>query len=284
MADNTSLPPGTGGDTVRTIDRSSVKTQVIQLDAGGEAGPESLATLNNPLPIAQSATNFFLSTGNSSTTQLTAGNIFLGAIESVLSQTQISILCTSDQPGLLTVWQYIDAGGVAVSETRQFQIFPGIGFSVAIKANGNYARVLYANNGLSTTTSFNLNLYYGTISETLQAISTTNARTGLPEALYSGGNTDDNEIPAFTAPTGMLAAEVYPKVFDGSYWQRQRGTLDGGVLVDNRSLLSLISLVLLELRTINSQLNQGLNIRDAVSQIRSDEAVNAGTEAVKTFN
>lgn len=51
MADNTTLPSGTGGDTVRTIDRVTAKTQVVQLDFGGEAGPESLATSGNPLPI-----------------------------------------------------------------------------------------------------------------------------------------------------------------------------------------------------------------------------------------
>ncbi len=57
MADNTALNPGAGGDTVRTIDRSldlppggASKTQVVQLDVGGEA-VESLVTGQNPMPI-----------------------------------------------------------------------------------------------------------------------------------------------------------------------------------------------------------------------------------------
>ncbi len=51
MADNTTLPVGGGGDTIRTVDRTTSKTQVLALDIGGEPGPESLVTLANPLPV-----------------------------------------------------------------------------------------------------------------------------------------------------------------------------------------------------------------------------------------
>jgi hypothetical protein len=59
MSDGTTLPVGTGGDTIRTIDRSlnvpagTSKTQVIQLDVGGE-GVESLVTASSPVPITGS--------------------------------------------------------------------------------------------------------------------------------------------------------------------------------------------------------------------------------------
>lgn len=55
--DNTILNTGVGGDVVRDIDRSlnvnpiPAKTQVVQLDAGGES-QESLVSLSNPLPVA----------------------------------------------------------------------------------------------------------------------------------------------------------------------------------------------------------------------------------------
>lgn len=51
--DDTVLNLGTGGDTVRTIDRSGSgpKTQVVQLDFGGGGASESLASLANPLPV-----------------------------------------------------------------------------------------------------------------------------------------------------------------------------------------------------------------------------------------
>lgn len=52
MSDNTQLPTGTGGDTVRDIDRAGIKTQVVILDMGGQAGPESLATGTVPVSAA----------------------------------------------------------------------------------------------------------------------------------------------------------------------------------------------------------------------------------------
>jgi hypothetical protein len=51
MADNTVRNITSGGDTIRTIDRGTAKTEVVQLDVGGEAGPESLVTTVNRLPI-----------------------------------------------------------------------------------------------------------------------------------------------------------------------------------------------------------------------------------------
>jgi hypothetical protein len=53
MADNTQLPSGTGGDTIRDLDRGTgAKTQVVQLDVGGPAtSAESLVSAANPLPI-----------------------------------------------------------------------------------------------------------------------------------------------------------------------------------------------------------------------------------------
>ena len=59
MSDNTATNPGTGGDSIRTIDRTlsfpvgTAKTQVVALDAGGEAG-ESLVNATNPLPTTVS--------------------------------------------------------------------------------------------------------------------------------------------------------------------------------------------------------------------------------------
>lgn len=51
MTDNTVLPTGGGGDAIRDIDRAGIKTQVIIIDVGGQAGPESLVVPGNPLPV-----------------------------------------------------------------------------------------------------------------------------------------------------------------------------------------------------------------------------------------
>ena len=48
--DNTQINNGLG-DSIRDIDRGGVKTQVVQLDAGGPTG-ESLVSPDNPLPMA----------------------------------------------------------------------------------------------------------------------------------------------------------------------------------------------------------------------------------------
>jgi hypothetical protein len=53
MADNTVIPPGAGGDTIRTMDRGTSKTQVVGLDFGPDAGPENLVAATNGLPVAQ---------------------------------------------------------------------------------------------------------------------------------------------------------------------------------------------------------------------------------------
>lgn len=50
MANNTVLDAGTGGDTIRTIDKTSYKTPTSVIDKGG-SGAESLVTDSNPLGI-----------------------------------------------------------------------------------------------------------------------------------------------------------------------------------------------------------------------------------------
>jgi hypothetical protein len=68
VSDNTTLNVGTGGDAIRDIDRgaaaggASVKTQVVQLDAGGGYGnPESLVSDIVPLPVADEEVGHVLS-------------------------------------------------------------------------------------------------------------------------------------------------------------------------------------------------------------------------------
>ena len=81
MTDNTVLPTGAGGDTIRTIDRSGVKTQLLAIDFGGEAGPESIATTANPLPVtvsdfpATQAVSGSVSVSNFPATQPVSGTV-----------------------------------------------------------------------------------------------------------------------------------------------------------------------------------------------------------------
>jgi hypothetical protein len=52
MVDNTVRNSTSGGDPIRTIDRGPAKTEVVCLDVGGQAGPESLVTTANRMPVA----------------------------------------------------------------------------------------------------------------------------------------------------------------------------------------------------------------------------------------
>jgi len=165
MADNTLLNLGTGGDTIRDIDKGAgIKSQVVVLDVGG-SGTESLVTLANPHPVQNAATYFIFSANgvNSSTTQLAAAATFTGTVESIQSQQTISVLLTSDQPGTLHLIQYIDAGGTKVCNDFTENIAANVPFSEAYTANGNYFKATFINNGASATTTFNLNVAYGTL-------------------------------------------------------------------------------------------------------------------------
>ena len=51
MADNVLLNSGTGGDTVRTVDKAGIETQVVLLDVGG-TGTEALVGSTNAMPVS----------------------------------------------------------------------------------------------------------------------------------------------------------------------------------------------------------------------------------------
>ena len=139
MADNTVLPSGAGGDTVRTIDHAGIKTQVAGLDFGGEAGPEVLVTLTNGLPVqpatgstfAISAASLPLPTGASTGAKQDTGNTSLTSIDGktpALGQA----LAAASSPVVLTAAQIttltppaaisgfaLEAGNIATLVARQ---------------------------------------------------------------------------------------------------------------------------------------------------------------------
>jgi hypothetical protein len=171
MADNTLLNTGTGGDTVRDIDRlgAGVKTQVVQLDFGGGSGnAEQLATSTNPLPVAISSTPFVPSAGNTSSVQLVSGQVFAGTIQANQNQPIISIDMFSDQPMLVWVQQYIDAAGQQPIPTIYpngylTPTLPNTGMAFAFGGNGNYYQVFCQNVGQQTTTKFVIDSGSGTL-------------------------------------------------------------------------------------------------------------------------
>ena len=55
MADNTVLDSGTGGDTIRTEDRSGTKTPVSLIDVGGTSGEALIGDAGNRMPVEGAA-------------------------------------------------------------------------------------------------------------------------------------------------------------------------------------------------------------------------------------
>ncbi|MDE3021964.1 MAG: hypothetical protein KGI54_08900 [Pseudomonadota bacterium] len=204
MADNTILNTGTGGDTIRDLDRSGVKTQVVALDGGGASG-ESLVSATNPLPISLAASTFVFSTVNTSTAQLAAGAKFTGGIEAIPNQPAISLLMTSDQPMTVLVRQFIDAAGVyAVPNltTMPTPVPAGTGTSFSVPANGNYCQIVVQNVGSATTTTFNLNTAYGNIDASTQLGNRQTAINEIGGVAVSGtlpvsGTVAVSNIPSF---------------------------------------------------------------------------------------
>lgn len=188
------------------------------------AGIDSLSagTGANGLMTAQGATNFFFSTVNSSTAQLTAGSTFNGTIEAVLSAPYASVIIDSDQPGTLTVKQYITSGAGTQIVSTPFSFLAKTGgncFARSFAINGNYFSISVQNTGASTTTTLNINVAYGNIPGTTQLLNnptSINEINGVApstpgkldtigtvvDLISSGTITTQNLVPAGVATAG----------------------------------------------------------------------------------
>jgi hypothetical protein len=85
MSDNTILNPGVNGDVARSIDRAGVKTQVVAIDLGGQAGPENLLG-EGGMPIT--AETLPLPTGAATQATLAALNVIAQAISDAVASAQ----------------------------------------------------------------------------------------------------------------------------------------------------------------------------------------------------
>ena len=115
----------------------------------------------NPLSVAESQIIYTPSAGNTSTVQLTSGATFTGTIDGIVNEQVVSINMASDQPIILTIKQCIDAACVSQNPPLIWYVPASRGFNQAPTIGGNYVQITAQNIGLSTTTTFNLNVYYG---------------------------------------------------------------------------------------------------------------------------
>ena len=163
MSDNTQLNVGASGDVIRSIDRTTAKTQVIALDAGGEAGPESLVTSANPLPVGKTGSYFVKSTANSSSAQLAPGAQFVGTIEAIPTALELSLNIPTDQPLTVTVNGYQSTSASSIISSQTMYVQAGVGLNVVMEVNQNYTNVVVTNTGTATTTLLAIDAQYGDI-------------------------------------------------------------------------------------------------------------------------
>ena len=165
MSDNTQINAGTGGDTIRTVDRTAAKTQVMGVDFGGDtgAGNEQLVTTTNPFPVGKTGSYFVKSTANSSTAQLAPGAQFVGTIEAIPTALSLSLNIPSDQPLTVTVNGYQSSSPSSIISSQTKYVQAGVGLNLAMEANENYANVVVTNTGTATTTTLAIDAQYGDI-------------------------------------------------------------------------------------------------------------------------
>jgi hypothetical protein len=193
MADFVELPAATGTFRAATVLTGDRHFQLFRLDLGAgpvsgavpiegtvELGAASLAALESitaagpltdtqlrasPVPSRIASYAYPISTANSSTAQLPAGATFTGTWETPQDLPSISILLTSDQDTTITVQQAIDAAGTFRAPDIVFFVRAGEGFARSITINGNFVRLTAQNTGASTTTTFNLNVAFGSLGD-----------------------------------------------------------------------------------------------------------------------
>lgn len=197
----------------------SQKTQIVD-SSGNVIG--SVASAGNNMLVAIGATNYVLSTANTSVAQLAAGNTFTGAIETTFNQQSYSILLTSDQNGTLTLRQYIDAAGTFVASTIVIPVLAGVPVAQSNVVNGNFFNLTFQNNGASATTTLNINTAYGTIPATTQLNNAPVAINEINGVAISSVNQEELKpaIPVRPAPQRNYKTN-FSRVrssFDTLYW------------------------------------------------------------------
>ena len=131
--------------------------------AWGALGSGVRVDYPTPAPVQQAAMYFPASTANSSTAQLAAAGVFTGTFESILGQPAVLISLVVDQNCTLVVTQSVLTGGSEVCQTWTIPVVANIPINQCLDVVGNYLQVKLTNNGASTTTTLNLNTYYGSM-------------------------------------------------------------------------------------------------------------------------
>jgi len=183
MANNKEIRDGNGGLFItKTTDSAGVNTPHVNVDsvplatnaateAKQDVGNTLLSSIdektpaleNGHVPIAFSSVHYFFSVLNSTEAQLPSLAVFTGGIDNIVIYPAASILCKSDQNGILTIRQFIDALGEEECSVQSFEVFANIPNAFSYPINGNYFQAEFKNTGLVATKKFRLDIAYGAI-------------------------------------------------------------------------------------------------------------------------
>jgi hypothetical protein len=147
----------------------TVATNIITLNATinttGHANSDKLhiAYVEDDLvvPARLGMIDYVQSTGNNSSTQLAAGAIFTGTIESALNHPQILLSIRSDQPITITIRQFSDLAGTIAYPDTVYTRAANQSFNQSINIVASYYRVIVQNTGAATTTNFFVETWTG---------------------------------------------------------------------------------------------------------------------------
>lgn len=217
------MPITTAGGTVVLSAGSAAIGSITNTSFGSNVNDGSGTAINsltagtgqNGLMMAIGATNYALGVGNTSVVQLAAAATFTGTIENTLNEPAASILIVCDQPGILTLNEYITSSASSICGSTTVNVPATTGgncFARSFTVNGNYFNLTFKNNGGSTTTTLNINTYYGTI---LPATQLNNGPVGLMEvngaAISLGQTTMTASLPVTIANNqSALSATTTP--------------------------------------------------------------------------
>lgn len=212
MADNT-LQGGT--DTIATDDLTTLnggavsgfKVQRVKVGFGSDAILRDVDATNG-LPVVLLGT---VSTANSSTATLGIGAVFTGTSEDISNYATVTVTVFADQASATdglqiqqssngTNWDNMDAYTVPASTGKTFKSDVG----------AKFLRLVYTNGGVAQT-AFRLQTIYSQVGHMGSSVRPQDARSN---------ENDMRELVSFAM------------TYNGATWDRQRGTIANGALVD----------------------------------------------------
>jgi hypothetical protein len=185
---------GTNGRLQRISQRITSLIGLLPVSLGAGTSAQSLKVVlpsdQVAIPTRMGLTDYVQTSGNNTSTQLTAAATFTGAIESALNYPQILVSVRCDQPYRVTVKQYSDASGtIAFSPDIAYTREAGVSLNQSINIVASYFQVLVQNTGTAATTTLFAETWLGILPPLPNLTNTGNLPVSLPKKINTFGPT-----------------------------------------------------------------------------------------------